>query len=155
MFKRVRKTSIQSMGVRIAANIALAIVSGRLREGELIPSRVILSEFFGLSGYEMDRIYLILLHNGWIYSVRNGFTRYLVAKGANKKNRHDFYITIADYLYDTVSEAKEAGFTQADISEIVRLTYEDQAPLYSELPLTIQAYIDRMYPKEAINPQWL
>lgn len=155
MFKRVRKTSTQSMGVRIAADIALAITSGRLLEGEPIPSRCILSQFFGISGYEADRIYLILLYHGWIYSVGTSTGRYFVAKGANKKNRHDFYITIADYIYDTVSEAKNGGLTEKDVHEIVRLTFEDQAPLYSELPPPIQAYIDREYPKNMKKPEWL
>lgn len=123
--------------VQIENHIQFAIASGRLKPSDQLPSVRELSERLGVNPNTVAKAYRDLEVMGLLYT-RRGMGVF-VNKGIEAKCREDCRKRIIGRLHEVVAEAKAAGMTDKEISEVVQKSYASEVGPYTATPPAVSA----------------
>lgn len=111
----------EALYIQIKSNLKKLILTGSLKENEMLPSVRKLAAEFAINVNTVQRAYRELEQEGYIYSVQGKGN--FVAKVSNdvfKKNLAD----IEERLTEVLERAAILGMTKDDICEIVKKFFE-------------------------------
>ena len=123
--------------VQIENHVQFAIASGRLRPGDQLPSVRELSERLGVNPNTVAKSYRDLEVMGLLYT-RRGMGVF-VNRNIEAKCREECRKRIIGRMHEVVAEAKAAGMTRKEVSEVVEASLSTDASPYGETPAELLA----------------
>jgi GntR family transcriptional regulator len=123
--------------VQIENHVQFAIASGRLKPGDQLPSVRELSERLGVNPNTVAKAYRDLEVMGLLYT-RRGMGVF-VNKNIESKCREDCRRRIIARLHEVVTEAKSAGMSRKEVSEVVEASMSLDVTPYGETPAAVAA----------------
>lgn len=123
--------------MQIENHVQFAIVSGKLKADDQLPSVRELSERLGVNPNTVAKAYRDLEVMGLVYT-RRGMGVY-INKGIEARCYEDCRRRIIVRFHEVVAESKAAGLTKKDISEIVDKSMSVESSPYGETPAEILA----------------
>mgnify|MGYP001581037771 CR=1 FL=1 len=123
--------------VQIENHVQFAIASGRLKAGDQLPSVRELSERLNVNPNTVAKAYRDLEVMGLLYT-RRGMGVF-VNKGVESKCRDECRKRIIGRLHEVVAEAKAAGMTAREVSEVAEKSYQSETGPYSATPNSLTA----------------
>jgi len=123
--------------VQIENHVQFAIASGRLKPADQLPSVRELSERLGVNPNTVAKAYRDLEVMGLLYT-RRGMGVF-VNKNIETKCREDCRRRIIARLHEVVTEAKSAGMTRKEVSEVVEASMSLDVTPYGETPAAVAA----------------
>lgn len=123
--------------VQIENHVQFAIAASRLKPGDQLPSVRELSERLGVNPNTVAKAYRDLEVMGLLYT-RRGMGVF-VNKGIETKCREECRKRIIGRLHEVVSEAKSAGMTKKEVSEVVDASMALDVAPYAETPPSVSA----------------
>ena len=123
--------------VQIEQHVQFAIASGRLKAGDQLPSVRELSERLNVNPNTVAKAYRDLEVMGLLYT-RRGMGVF-VNKGVESKCRDECRKRIIGRLHEVVAEAKAAGMTGKEISEVTEKSFQMESGPYSATPNSLTA----------------
>lgn len=121
--------------VQIENHVQFAIASGRLKPGDQLPSVRELSERLGVNPNTVAKSYRDLEVMGLLYT-RRGMGVF-VNKNIEQKCREDCRKRIISRLHEVCAEAKAAGLTRKEITEIIEASLSLDVSPYGETPAAL------------------
>jgi GntR family transcriptional regulator len=118
--------------VQIENHVQFAIASGRLKPGDQLPSVRELSERLGVNPNTVAKSYRDLEVMGLLYT-RRGMGVF-VNRSIELKCREECRKRIISRMHEVVAEAKAAGMTRKEVTEIVEASLGIDASPYGETP---------------------
>jgi len=137
MLSSIDINSSVAVYVQIENHVQFAISSGRLKAGDQLPSVRELSERLNVNPNTVAKAYRDLEVMGLLYT-RRGMGVF-VNKGVEAKCREECRKRIIGRLHEVVAEAKAAGMSNREISEVVDKSYQSDAGPYSSTPNSLAA----------------
>ena len=131
-FDCVNPMSSVAVYTQIENLVQFAIASGELKAGEQIPPAGNVAEALGVNVNTVGKAYRDLEVMGLVYA-RRGMGVY-VAKDARKICRDRCYSTIVSRIHEVTQEAKSAGMSKSQISEVVRKSMAEGDGPYGDVP---------------------
>jgi GntR family transcriptional regulator len=123
--------------LQIENHVQFAISSGKLNAGDQLPSVRELSERLGVNPNTVAKAYRDLEVMGLLYT-RRGMGVF-VNKNIDSKCREDCRKRIISRLHEVVAEAKAAGMTSKDVTEVVQKSLEYDVNPYESTPAALTA----------------
>lgn len=121
--------------VQIENHVQFAIAAGRLAPSDQLPSVRELSERLSVNPNTVAKAYRDLEVMGLLYT-RRGMGVF-VNKGVEGKCAEDCRRRIIGRMHEVLAEAKAAGMTNKEISEIVSKSVAHDGTPYGETPATL------------------
>lgn len=118
--------------IQIENHVRFAIASGKLKEGDRLPSVRELSERLEINPNTVAKAYRDLEVMGYLYT-RRGMGVF-INKGIGDRCRDECRKSIMGRLFEVISEAKAAGFAQQELKQAMQKCLTTDAQLYSEVP---------------------
>jgi GntR family transcriptional regulator len=118
--------------VQIENHVQFAIASGKLTAGDQLPSVRELSERLGVNPNTVAKAYRDLEVMGLLYT-RRGMGVF-VNKGIENKCREDCRKRIIQRMHEVVSEAKAAGMTGKEVSDLSGKSFQSDEGPYGNVP---------------------
>ena len=137
MLSSIDINSSVAVYVQIENHVQFAIASGRLKATDQLPSVRELSERLNVNPNTVAKAYRDLEVMGLLYT-RRGMGVF-VNKGVESKCRDECRKRIVGRLHEVVAEAKAAGMTNREISEIVDKSFQMETGPYSATPNSLTA----------------
>lgn len=132
MLSNINIHSSIAVYVQIENQVRFAIASGKLKAGDQLPSVRELSERLEVNPNTVAKSYRDLEVMGLLYT-RRGMGVF-INKGIETKCREDVRKQIVGRLHEVASEAKAAGFSPAEVKEIVEASQKVDSSLYGPTP---------------------
>ena len=123
--------------VQIENHVQFAIASGRLKQGDQLPSVRELSERLGVNPNTVAKAYRDLEVMGLLYT-RRGMGVF-VNKGIEAKCREETRKRIIGRMHEVVAEAKAAGMELKEIEDVVSKSFQSDADPYTNTPDSVLA----------------
>ena len=123
--------------VQIENHVQFAISAGRLKPGDQLPSVRELSERLGVNPNTVAKAYRDLEVMGLLYT-RRGMGVF-INKGIEAKCREDCRKRIIGRMHEVVAEAKSAGMTRKDVTEVVEASLSVDTSPYAATPAVVLA----------------
>jgi len=123
--------------VQIENHIQFAIASGRLKQGDQLPSVRELSERLKVNPNTVAKSYRDLEVLGLLYT-RRGMGVY-VNKGVELKGREECHRRIVSRMHEVMMEAKAAGIPDRDINAIIKASLSSDSSPYDSTPASVLA----------------
>lgn len=123
--------------VQIENHIQFAIASGRLKQGDQLPSVRELSERLKVNPNTVAKSYRDLEVLGLLYT-RRGMGVY-VNKGVEQKCREECHRRIVSRMHEVMMEAKAAGIPDRDIHAIIKASLSSDSSPYDSTPASVLA----------------
>jgi GntR family transcriptional regulator len=123
--------------VQIENHVQFAIASGRLKQGDQLPSVRELSERLGVNPNTVAKAYRDLEVMGLLYT-RRGMGVF-VNKGIEAKCREETRKRIIGRMHEVVAEAKAAGMELGEIEDVVTKSFHSDADPYTNAPDSVLA----------------
>ncbi|MFM1918897.1 MAG: GntR family transcriptional regulator [Candidatus Hydrogenedentota bacterium] len=123
--------------VQIENHIQFAIASGRLKQGDQLPSVRELSERLKVNPNTVAKSYRDLEVLGLLYT-RRGMGVY-VNKGVEQKCREECHRRIVSRMHEVMMEAKAAGIPDRDINAIIKASLSSDSSPYDSTPASVLA----------------
>lgn len=121
--------------VQIENHVQFAIAAGKLKPGDQLPSVRELSERLGVNPNTVAKAYRDLEVMGLLYT-RRGMGVF-VNKGVENRCREECRKQIIGRMHEVVAEAKAAGMSSKEVSDIAAKCYALDSDPYSELPSSL------------------
>ncbi|MFA6243022.1 MAG: GntR family transcriptional regulator [Candidatus Hydrogenedentales bacterium] len=137
MLSSIDINSSVAVYVQIENHVQFAIASGRLKPGDQLPSVRELSERLGVNPNTVAKAYRDLEVMGLLYT-RRGMGVF-VNKGIEAKCREDCRKRIITRMHEVVAEAKAAGMSAREVSDVAEKSYASEAGPYSTTPNSLTA----------------
>lgn len=137
MLSSIDINSSVAVYVQIENHVQFAIASGRLKAGDQLPSVRELSERLNVNPNTVAKAYRDLEVMGLLYT-RRGMGVF-VNKGVEGKCRDECRKRIIGRLHEVVAEAKAAGMTNREISEVTDKSFQMETGPYSATPNSLTA----------------
>ncbi|NUM56405.1 MAG: GntR family transcriptional regulator [Candidatus Hydrogenedentes bacterium] len=137
MLSSIDINSSVAVYVQIENHVQFAIASGRLKAGDQLPSVRELSERLNVNPNTVAKAYRDLEVMGLLYT-RRGMGVF-VNKGVEGKCRDECRKRIIGRLHEVVAEAKAAGMTAREVSEVTDKSYQMESGPYSATPNSLTA----------------
>lgn len=137
MLSSIDINSSVAVYVQIENHVQFAIASGRLKAGDQLPSVRELSERLNVNPNTVAKAYRDLEVMGLLYT-RRGMGVF-VNKGVENKCRDECRKRIIGRLHEVVAEAKAAGMTAREVSEVTDKSYQTESGPYSATPNSLTA----------------
>lgn len=137
MLSSIDINSSVAVYVQIENHVQFAISSGRLKAGDQLPSVRELSERLNVNPNTVAKAYRDLEVMGLLYT-RRGMGVF-VNKGVEAKCREECRKRIIGRLHEVVAEAKAAGMSNREISDVVDKSYQSDTGPYSSTPNSLAA----------------
>jgi GntR family transcriptional regulator len=137
MLSSIDINSSVAVYVQIENHVQFAIASGRLKAGDQLPSVRELSERLNVNPNTVAKAYRDLEVMGLLYT-RRGMGVF-VNKGVESKCRDECRKRIIGRLHEVVAEAKAAGMTTREVSEVAEKSYQSETGPYSATPSSLTA----------------
>ena len=137
MLSSIDINSSVAVYVQIENHVQFAIASGRLKPGDQLPSVRELSERLNVNPNTVAKAYRDLEVMGLLYT-RRGMGVF-VNKGVEGKCRDECRKRIIGRLHEVVAEAKAAGMTAREVSEVTDKSYQMESGPYSATPNSLTA----------------
>ncbi|MCC6153473.1 MAG: GntR family transcriptional regulator [Candidatus Hydrogenedentes bacterium] len=137
MLSSIDINSSVAVYVQIENHVQFAIASGRLKAGDQLPSVRELSERLNVNPNTVAKAYRDLEVMGLLYT-RRGMGVF-VNKGVEGKCRDECRKRIIGRLHEVVAEAKAAGMTGKEISEVTEKSFQMESGPYSATPNSLTA----------------
>ena len=109
---------------QITSQIKNLIITGKLQEGEMLPSMRLLAKELRISVITTKRAYDELEHEGLLHSVAGKGT--FVAAANPQLLREEKMRQLEDLLQKAVDSAKEHGFSLEELTRILTLIYQEE-----------------------------
>ncbi len=135
MLEGINVRSRVAVYLQVENQVQFAIASGKLTEGDQLPSVRELSERLGVNPNTIAKSYRDLEVMGLLYT-RRGMGVF-INKGVQSKCREECYRKIFSKMYEVVSEAKAAGLAKKDIQEIFSSSFTLAGDPYGDTPKEI------------------
>ena len=132
MLSSIDITSSVAVYVQIENHVQFAISSGRLKAGDQLPSVRELSERLGVNPNTVAKAYRDLEVMGLLFT-RRGMGVF-VNRGVEAKCREDCRKRIVGRLHEVVAEAKAAGMSKKEVSDVADKSFASDAAPYSAPP---------------------
>ncbi len=123
--------------VQIENHIQFAISSGELKASDQLPSVRELSERLGVNPNTVAKAYRDLEVMGLLYT-RRGMGVF-INKGIDAKCREECRRRIITRLHEVSAEAKAAGMSKKDITEVIDKSMATDTSPYAETPSVVLA----------------
>jgi len=123
--------------VQIENQVQFAIASGRLKPGEQLPSVRELSERLQVNPNTVAKAYRDLEVMGLLYT-RRGMGVF-VDKAVEGKPSEDIRKRIIGRLFNAIAEAKAAGMTKKEMSNVLDASLSSNADPYGDTPPSLLA----------------
>ncbi|HOZ47233.1 MAG TPA: GntR family transcriptional regulator [Candidatus Hydrogenedentes bacterium] len=137
MLESVNIFSSVAVYVQIENEVQFGIASGRLKEGDQLPSVRELSERVKLNPNTVAKAYRDLEVMGYLYT-RRGMGVY-INKGIEAKCREAVRKKLVSRLHEVVAEAKAAGMNASEVTTIVGKCLKVDSQPYGETPAELLA----------------
>ena len=147
MLSSIDINSSVAVYVQIENHVQFAIASGRLKPGDQLPSVRELSERLNVNPNTVAKAYRDLEVMGLLYT-RRGMGVF-VNKGVEGKCRDECRKRIIGRLHEVVAEAKAAGMTAREVSEVTDKSYQTESGPYSATPNSLTALAKGTVKKKA------
>lgn len=144
MFMKIDLNSIVPVYTQIKNNIQFAIASGVLKPGDRLPSVRELSEQINVNPNTVAKSYRDLEVSGYLYT-RRGMGVF-VNQGIEAKCREDSRRQVILRLHEAISEAKAAGMSADEITEVVAKSLQIEGPPYGPTPPEVLQVASRGLP---------
>ncbi len=131
-FDRVNPMSSVAVYMQVENLIQFAIASGELKAGDQLPVAGKLATDLKVNVNTIGKAYRDLEVMGLVYA-RRGMGVY-VAKNARKICRDRCYSTIVSRIHEVTQEAKAAGMSRSQVSEVVRKSMAEGGGPYGDVP---------------------
>ncbi|MBI4558832.1 MAG: GntR family transcriptional regulator [Candidatus Hydrogenedentes bacterium] len=138
MLASVDPESSVAVYVQIENHVQFAIAAGQLKAGDQLPSVLELSRRLKVNPNTVAKAYRDLEVMGVVYT-RRGVGVY-VKKGIESRCREVGRKKVISRLHEAVAEAKAAGMTKTDITEIAERSAALDTGPYSAPPQSLLAY---------------
>jgi len=137
MFENVNIRSSVAVYVQIENTVLFAVASGRLKEGDQLPSVREVSEKLNINPNTVAKSYRDLEVMGIVFT-RRGMGVY-INKGVEAKCRELCRSKIIGRLHEVVTEAKAAGMTVQEIKTLCAASCSTDSELYGDTPASLLA----------------
>ncbi len=137
MISSIDITSSVAVYVQIENHVQFAIAAGKLKAGDQLPSVRELSERLDVNPNTVAKAYRDLEVMGLLYT-RRGMGVF-VNKGIEAKCREACRRRIIERLHEVVAEARAAGMTSAEVTQIAEKSFATDSSPYSATPTSLTA----------------
>lgn len=143
MLEKINIHSSISVYEQIENQVKFAVASGRLKEGDQLPSIKELGDRLGINFNTVAKAYRDLEVMGLIYT-RRGMGCF-IQKGVKDKCKEDCFARIVRRVHEVVQEAKAAGLPKKFLTDIITKSLATESELYGEVPKEVVALIKMKY----------
>jgi len=140
MFENFNLYGTMPVYTEIVNHIQFAVASGRLKEGERLPSVRALGKMLQIH-FALAAIAYRDLEIMGLVDTRHGMGTF-VAEDAGVKCREKCRRRFIERLHEVVAEAKAAGMTQQEIKAICAASYAAECDPYVEVPDSLLALVN-------------
>ncbi len=137
MLESVNIHSNVAVYVQIENEVMFAIASGKVKEGEQLPSIIGAAERVGVNMNTVAKAYRDLEVMGYVFS-RRGMGVF-VNKGVSAKCRTECRKQLAGRLHEVVAEAKAAGMSATQVKQVAAKCLSVDSPPYGKMPKEVLA----------------
>ena len=135
MFDEINIRSEVAVYIQIENEVQFAVAAGKLIPNDQLPSVRELSERVKVNPNTVAKAYRDLEVMGLVYT-RRGMGVY-ISKGVRARCEKDCQERLAKRVYEVVQEAKSAGTTKRDFSEMVTKCWKEGGSPYGEAPRSV------------------
>jgi GntR family transcriptional regulator len=143
MLEKINIHSSISVYEQIENQVKFAVASGRLKEGDQLPSIKELGDRLGINFNTVAKAYRDLEVMGLIYT-RRGMGCF-IQKGVKDKCKEDCFARIVRRVHEVVQEAKAAAIPKKFLTDIINKSLSTESELYGEVPKDVVALIKTKY----------
>ena len=121
----ISNTGGQPIYEQIASQIKALIISGALKEGDMLPSMRLLAKELRISVITTKRAYEELERDGFVYTIAGKGV--FVARKNTEVLREEWLRQIESHMEAIATLAKGCGLSKADLQEMLNMIYEEDA----------------------------